>query len=85
MNFTLRAIVDLEGKGFNNSKAPEVCIRDNLTLRKVNLHTKPRITVLTLGVDELERSLHFYRDGFLKSMEKKWSNEPDWLILLQLN
>lgn len=24
---------------------------------------KPRITVLTLGVDNLERSLAFYRDG----------------------
>jgi len=24
---------------------------------------KPRITVLTLGVDDLERSLEFYRDG----------------------
>ncbi len=24
---------------------------------------KPRITVLTLGVDDLERSLRFYRDG----------------------
>lgn len=24
---------------------------------------QPRITVLTLGVDDLERSLHFYRDG----------------------
>jgi uncharacterized protein len=24
---------------------------------------KPCITVLTLGVDDLERSLHFYRDG----------------------
>ena len=24
---------------------------------------KPRITVITLGVDELERSLRFYRDG----------------------
>ncbi|MDR6551123.1 VOC family protein [Paenibacillus qinlingensis] len=24
---------------------------------------KPRITVLTLGVDDLEKSLHFYRDG----------------------
>jgi uncharacterized protein len=23
----------------------------------------PRITVLTLGVDDLERALHFYRDG----------------------
>jgi uncharacterized protein len=24
---------------------------------------KPRITVITIGVDDLERSLHFYRDG----------------------
>lgn len=24
---------------------------------------KPRITVITLGVDALERALHFYRDG----------------------
>jgi uncharacterized protein len=24
---------------------------------------KPRITLLTLGVDELERSVAFYRDG----------------------
>lgn len=24
---------------------------------------KPRITILTLGVDDLERSLRFYRDG----------------------
>lgn len=24
---------------------------------------KPRITVITLGVSDLERSLHFYRDG----------------------
>ena len=24
---------------------------------------KPRITVITLGVDDLEASLHFYRDG----------------------
>jgi Predicted lactoylglutathione lyase len=24
---------------------------------------KPRISVITLGVDDLERSLHFYRDG----------------------
>jgi uncharacterized protein len=29
---------------------------------------KPRITVVTLGVDDLERSLRFYRDGLcLKS------------------
>ena len=24
---------------------------------------RPRITMITLGVDDLERSLHFYRDG----------------------
>jgi hypothetical protein len=24
---------------------------------------KPRITVITLGVDDLERAVHFYRDG----------------------
>ena len=24
---------------------------------------KPRLSVLTLGVDDLERSLRFYRDG----------------------
>jgi len=26
-------------------------------------HMEPRFTILTLGVDDLERSLHFYRDG----------------------
>jgi catechol 2,3-dioxygenase-like lactoylglutathione lyase family enzyme len=26
-------------------------------------HMKPRITVITIGVDDLERSLRFYRDG----------------------
>jgi catechol 2,3-dioxygenase-like lactoylglutathione lyase family enzyme len=30
---------------------------------------RPRITVLTLGVDDLERSLHFYRDGLGFSTE----------------
>jgi len=30
---------------------------------------KPRITVITLGVDDLERSLHFYRDGLGLSTE----------------
>jgi catechol 2,3-dioxygenase-like lactoylglutathione lyase family enzyme len=24
---------------------------------------KPRVTLITLGVDDLERVLHFYRDG----------------------
>ena len=28
-----------------------------------NLRMKPRITLITLGVDDLERSLRFYRDG----------------------
>src|SRR5688572_21023302 len=27
------------------------------------MRMKPRITVITLGVDDLERSLRFYRDG----------------------
>ena len=30
---------------------------------------KPRITVITIGVDDLERSLHFYRDGLGLSTE----------------
>jgi hypothetical protein len=30
---------------------------------------KPRISVLTLGVDDLERSLRFYRDGLGLSTE----------------
>ena len=25
---------------------------------------KPKITILTLGVDDLERAVKFYRDGF---------------------
>jgi len=24
---------------------------------------KPRISLITIGVDDIERSLHFYRDG----------------------
>ena len=28
-----------------------------------NLRMKPRITLITIGVDDLERSLRFYRDG----------------------
>jgi len=28
-----------------------------------NLHMKPRVTVITIGVDDLDRSLRFYRDG----------------------
>lgn len=30
---------------------------------------EPRVTVITLGVDDLERSLHFYRDGLGLSTE----------------
>jgi len=33
------------------------------TLKKGKRHMKPRITVITIGVDDLERSLAFYRDG----------------------
>jgi len=31
--------------------------------RRKDLHMKPRITLITIGVDDLERSLRFYRDG----------------------
>jgi len=30
---------------------------------KVNLGMKPRITVITIGVNDLDKSLRFYRDG----------------------
>ncbi len=30
---------------------------------------KPRITVITIGVDDLEKSLRFYRDGLALSTE----------------
>lgn len=36
---------------------------------------KPRITVLTLGVDDLERSLRFYRDGLGFSTDGIIGNE----------
>jgi uncharacterized protein len=32
-------------------------------------HMKPRITVVTIGVDDLEKSLRFYRDGLGFSTE----------------
>ena len=28
-----------------------------------NVHMKPRITLITLGVDDLQRAVRFYRDG----------------------
>jgi catechol 2,3-dioxygenase-like lactoylglutathione lyase family enzyme len=34
-----------------------------------NLRMKPRITLLTIGVDDLEKSLRFYRDGLGLSTE----------------
>jgi uncharacterized protein len=38
---------------------------------------KPRITVITLGVDDLERSLRFYRDGLGLSTEGVIGTEFD--------
>lgn len=35
---------------------------DRLTLRRER-HLKPRVTVITIGVEDLKRSLVFYRDG----------------------
>lgn len=36
--------------------------------QKAEKHMRPQITVITIGVDDLERSLAFYRDGLgLKS------------------
>jgi hypothetical protein len=34
-----------------------------LQLTTASFSMKPRITVITLGVDDLERLLSFYRDG----------------------
>jgi catechol 2,3-dioxygenase-like lactoylglutathione lyase family enzyme len=38
-------------------------LADNRILQKPERSMKPRITMLTLGVDDLERSVKFYRDG----------------------
>src|SRR5689334_13411677 len=32
-------------------------------MKRKNVNMKPRITVITIGVDDLEKSLKFYRDG----------------------
>ena len=32
---------------------------------------KPRITLITLGVDDLERALQFYRDGLAHNVSSK--------------
>lgn len=34
-----------------------------IQIKKINMHLEPRFTVLTLGVDDLGKSLTFYRDG----------------------
>lgn len=39
---------------------------------------KPRITVITLGVDDLERSLQFYRDGLGLPTEGIFGSEFDY-------
>lgn len=39
---------------------------------------KPRITVITIGVDDLDRSLHFYRDGLGFSTEGISGKEFDY-------
>lgn len=44
---------------------------------------KPRITLLTLGVDDLERALRFYRDGLgLKTEGIVWevAYNPAWKL-----
>jgi hypothetical protein len=41
---------------------------------------KPRITVLTLGVDNVERSMTFYRDGLrLRRKASSAANRTDFL------
>jgi catechol 2,3-dioxygenase-like lactoylglutathione lyase family enzyme len=35
---------------------------------------KPRISLITLGVADLERSLHFYRDGLGRSLPVKFAD-----------
>src|SRR3546814_2681887 len=54
---------------------PGVCVRSSRQMRHTRMLTpvrhpesghapmKPRITVITIGVDDLEVSLRFYRDG----------------------
>jgi hypothetical protein len=48
---------------------------------------EPRFTVLTIGVDNLERSLHFYRDGLGLSTEgiigKEYPHGP--IVFIKLN
>src|SRR5690606_36666266 len=40
-----------------------MCSHPRELTRDVEKPVKPRITVITIGVDDLERSLRFYRDG----------------------
>ena len=47
---------------------------------------KPRITVITVGVDDLERSLRFYRDGLGLSTEGIIGKEFEYgaVVFIQL-
>jgi catechol 2,3-dioxygenase-like lactoylglutathione lyase family enzyme len=46
---------------------------------------KPRITVITLGVSDLEKSLLFYRDGLGTVTCGKWSGTQDLKLKLLTN
>jgi catechol 2,3-dioxygenase-like lactoylglutathione lyase family enzyme len=48
---------------------------------------KPRITVITLGVDDLERSLRFYRDGLGFATEGIMGKEFEYgaVVFIQLD
>jgi catechol 2,3-dioxygenase-like lactoylglutathione lyase family enzyme len=42
---------------------------------------KPRITVMTVGVDDLERSLTFYRDGLGLPLQRIMGKEVEAMVL----
>jgi predicted enzyme related to lactoylglutathione lyase len=42
---------------------------------------KPRITVMTVGVDDLERSLTFYRDGLGLPLQSIIDKEVEAMVL----
>ncbi len=48
-------------------------------------HMRPRITVITIGVDDLESSLGFYRDGLglkTEGISAQSSSMEPWLSLI---
>lgn len=57
--------------------------KSNVTLERRN-EMKARVSVITSGVDELEKSLRFYRDGLglategIHLWEIVWN--PDWVL-----